>query len=213
MFTGLIKAIGEVGNISRRGADFRLTIIAGDLPWREFDAGESISVNGVCLTAVELLDDGFRTDVSTETLDVTALRDVSTGDRVNLEPSLAVGDRLGGHLVSGHVDCVARIIARETDGRSVRLRIETPKEYMRYIARKGSVCVDGVSLTVNEVSESEFGVNIIPHTADATIIGHYRVGTLVNIEVDMLARYIERLLSTGDDSGITKDFLRAHGYA
>ena len=213
MFTGIIKAIGEVGQITAQGGDMRLSIGSDGIPWSDFEVGESISVNGVCLTAVELTDRGFLTDVSLETLDVTALKCLATGSRVNLEPALALGERLGGHLVSGHVDCVGTIKARESAARSVRLDIEIPQEYRRYVAKKGSVCIDGVSLTVNEVSDALFSVNIIPHTADVTITGDYKIGTKVNIEVDLLARYLERLLTTGDDSGITKNFLRAHGYA
>jgi len=212
MFTGIIKAIGEVGQITPQGGDMRLSIESADIPWAEFAVGESISVNGVCLTAVELSARGFLTDVSLETLEVTALKGLATGSRVNLEPALALGERLGGHLVSGHVDCVGTIKARESVARSVRLDIEIPQEYRRYVAKKGSVCIDGVSLTVNEVSDAVFSVNIIPHTADMTIIGDYKTGTIVNIEVDLLARYLERLLMTDDDGGITKDFLRAHGY-
>jgi riboflavin synthase len=213
MFTGIIKAIGEVGQIARQGGDVRLTISSSDLPWGDFDVGESISVNGVCLTAVEFHGNGFQTDVSVETLDVTALKGLAPGSKVNLEPSLALGERLGGHLVSGHVDCVGTIRAREPDARSVRLDVEIPPEFSRYVARKGSVCIDGVSLTVNEVSDVTFGVNIIPHTAQVTIIGDYQVGAIVNIEVDLLARYLERLLATEDDSGVTKEYLREHGYA
>jgi riboflavin synthase len=213
MFTGIIKAIGSIQGIEPRDGDLRLTIAAAELPWADFAVGESISINGVCLTAVAILQDGFVADVSLETTSVTALASLAEGSKVNLEPSVSMGERLGGHLVSGHVDCVGRIKARETDARSVRLDIEIPAEYSRYIARKGSICIDGVSLTVNEVSDDTFSVNIIPHTADVTIIGDYRVGTEVNIEVDLLARYLERLLDTGDESAITKDFLKAHGYA
>jgi riboflavin synthase len=213
MFTGIIKAIGEVGQIARQGGDMRLTINAEGIPWADFDVGESISVNGVCLTAVEIGNAGFVTDVSIETLDVTALAGLAVGNKVNLEPSLALGERLGGHLVSGHVDCIGTIRARESDARSVRMNVEIPAEYRRYVARKGSVCIDGVSLTVNEVSDAGFSVNIIPHTAQVTIIGDYKVGEIVNIEVDLLARYLERLLTTADDSGITKETLREHGYA
>ena len=133
--------------------------------------------------------------------------------RVHLERALELGERLGGHLVSGHVDCVGQIKTRDTDARSVKLVIGIPLEISRYIAKKGSVCVDGVSLTVNEVSDNSFSVNIIPHTADATIIGDYRSGTEVNIEVDLLARYVERLLGNGDESAITEEYLRVHGYA
>lgn len=212
MFTGIIKAIGEVGHVARRGGDMRLTIRSDGIRWAEFEVGESISVNGVCLTAVEFRDDGFLTDISVETLEVTALAGIVAGSKVNLEPALFLGERLGGHLVSGHIDCIGTIRARESDARSVRLDVEIPAEYRRYVARKGSVCIDGVSLTVNEVSAAVFNVNIIPHTAQVTIIGNYQVGTIVNIEVDMLARYLERLLTTGDDTGITRESLRANGY-
>ena len=212
MFTGIIKAIGEVGHVARRGGDMRLTICSDGIPWNDFEVGESISVNGVCLTAVEFRGDGFLTDISVETLDVTALAGLVAGSKVNLEPALALGERLGGHLVSGHIDCIGTIKARDSDARSVRLDVEIPAEYRRYVARKGSVCIDGVSLTVNEVSAAAFNVNIIPHTAQVTIIGNYQVGTIVNIEVDMLARYLERLLTTGDDAGITRESLRANGY-
>lgn len=213
MFTGIIKAIGRVAKMEQQGGDLRLTITSADLPWKEFAVGESISVNGVCLTAVEFLGNGFVADVSAETTKVTALANLAEGSRVNLEPSVSLGERLGGHLVSGHIDCVGQIKTRETDARSVRLVIGIPAEYSRYIASKGSVCIDGVSLTVNEVSDNTFGVNIIPHTADVTIIGDYRTGIEVNIEVDLLARYVERLLTSGDESTITKETLRAHGYA
>jgi len=196
-----------------QGGDLRLTITAADLPWEEFTVGESIAINGVCLTAVEFLQNGFVADVSVETTRVTALANLAEGSKVNLEPSVSLGERLGGHLVSGHVDCVGQIKTREADARSVRLVVGIPVEYSRYVAKKGSVCIDGVSLTVNEVSNDTFGVNIIPHTAEVTIIGDYRTGTEVNIEVDLLARYVERLLADGDESAITKETLRAHGYA
>lgn len=221
MFTGIIKAVGTIERIEKKGGDLRLTITSADLPWSDYAIGESISINGVCLTAVEFLHNGFVADISVETIESTALADLAEASRVNLEPSISLGERLGGHLVSGHVDGVGRIKTRETDARSVRLKVEVPAEVSRYIAKKGSVCIDGVSLTVNEVSGRTFDVNIIPHTAKVTIIGGYQVGTKVNIEVDLLARYVERLLAAGDKSGvqsgvesaITKDFLRAHGYA
>jgi riboflavin synthase len=213
MFTGIIKAIGKVEKMEQQGGDLRITITCAELPWKEFDVGESISINGVCLTAVEILPNGFVADVSVESINVTALANLGEGSKVNLEPSVSLGERLGGHLVSGHVDCVGQIKSRENDARSVRLVVEIPAEYSRYIARKGSVCIDGVSLTVNEVSDNTFDVNIIPHTADVTIIGDYQSGSEVNIEVDLLARYVERLLGNDDESAITKEFLRAHGYA
>ncbi len=212
MFTGIVKALGKVGQIARQGGDIRLTVRSTGLPWSEFEVGESIAVNGVCLTAVELLADGFVADVSAETLGVTALARLAPGSRVNLEPSLAIGERLGGHLVSGHVDCIGEIKCREADARSVRLQVEIPDDYRRYVAKKGSVCIDGVSLTVNSVSAAGFSVNIIPHTAEVTIVDDYTAGDLVNIEVDLLARYLERLLTGDGRDGVTKDFLRAHGY-
>ena len=212
MFTGIIKAKGTITAASSRGGDVRMTIRSPELPWPDYEVGESIAVNGVCLTAVILHEDGFDTDVSVETLDVTALGELDVGSEVNLEPSISLGERLGGHLVSGHVDCTGTVASRASDARSIRLAIEIPDAYARYVAKKGSVCVDGVSLTVNEVSDNRFEVNIIPHTADVTIMGGYKVGSVVNIEVDLLARYIERLLGA-DEGGLSIDFLKAHGYA
>ena len=212
MFTGIVKATGRIVSMDRRGGDVRMRVESQALPWADYDIGDSVAVNGVCLTAVELHQDGFATDVSVETLDVTALGQTGNGGRVNLEPALSLGERLGGHLVSGHVDCKGTITALTSDARSTRLRIDMPPEYARYVARKGSVCVDGVSLTINEVSGCSFESNIIPHTADVTIIGDYAVGSVVNIEVDLVARYLERLLGQ-DGDGLTEDFLREHGYA
>ena len=211
MFTGIIQAKGRIAALERRGGDVRMSIRSAGLPFAEYDVGESIAVNGVCLTAVALREDGFDTDVSVETLDVTNLGRLGVGGAVNLEPSLAFGDRLGGHLVSGHVDCVGKVTQRDEDARSVRLAVEIPRDYARYVAKKGSVTLDGVSLTVNEVAGAVFEVNIIPHTADVTIIGDYRARTEVNVEVDLLARYIERLLSK-DGDGMSLEFLREHGY-
>ena len=212
MFTGIIKAMGRITAIEKRGGDVRLRVSSDGLPWADYEIGESISVNGVCLTAVELYDDGCSMDVSTETLDVTALGGLAEGSAVNLEPAMAASDRLGGHLVSGHVDCVGKVVGLARDARSIRLGVEIPAEYARYVAKKGSICIDGVSLTINEVSGSRFDSNIIPHTADVTTIGGYEVGTIVNIEVDVVARYLERLLGA-DEGGINIEFLRAHGYA
>ena len=212
MFTGIIKAKGTISAMEKRGGDVRLSVRSEGLPWPEYEVGESIAVNGVCLTAVALHDDGFDTDVSVETLDVTALGGLGVGSAVNLEPSISLGERLGGHLVSGHVDCTGKVVSREADARSIRLAIEIPKAYARYVARKGSVSIDGVSLTVNEVSGNTFELNIIPHTADVTIIGDYAPGTVVNVEVDLVARYLERLLDR-DGDGVSLEFLKAHGYA
>lgn len=216
MFTGIIKAKGEISASVARGGDRRLTIRAPGLPWSDYAQGDSISVNGVCLTAVALHEDGFDTDVSRETLSVTTLASLAPGARVNLEPALAVGERLGGHLVSGHVDGIGTVRSRRDDGRAVRLEFSVPPDIAKYIARKGSVAIDGVSLTINEVSGNDFGVSIIPHTLHETIIGDYRPGTAVNVEVDMMARYLERLLdeTRGDDgaTGLSRQILEAHGY-
>ncbi len=212
MFTGIIKAKGTITSMQRRGGDVRMTVSSKDMPWSDYEIGESIAVNGVCLTAVALHEDGFDTDVSTETLSVTALASIGEGSNVNLEPAMAIGERLGGHIVSGHVDCVGKVLSVDEDARSMRLKLELPREYARYVAKKGSVCIDGVSLTINEVSGNHFEVNIIPHTADVTTIGDYAPGSIVNIEVDLLARYLERLLSA-DGDGISLEFLKAHGYA
>jgi riboflavin synthase len=212
MFTGIIKAKGIIKAMDKRGGDVRLSVRSDGLPWSDYEVGESIAVNGVCLTAVALHEDGFDTDVSVETLDVTALGGLSAGSAVNLEPAISLGERLGGHLVSGHVDCTGKVVSREADARSIRLTIKLPKEYARYVAKKGSVCIDGVSLTVNQVSGNTFDLNIIPHTSEVTIINDYAAGTVVNVEVDLLARYLERLLDK-DGDGISLEFLKAHGYA
>lgn len=212
MFTGIIKAMGRIERMTPAGGDVRLTVKSDGLPWHDYAIGDSISVNGVCLTVVALHDDGFDTDVSNETLDVTALKSLATGASVNLEPALAAGERLGGHLVSGHVDCTGRVTAIREDARSLRFEFELPEEFARYVARKGSICIDGVSLTINAVKANAFSVNIIPHTAEVTIFGGYQPGTVVNIEVDLVARYLERLLMK-DEAGLDMEKLREHGYA
>ena len=195
MFTGIIKAEGCITALKWKDGDVKLSVSSNDLPWSSYEEGESIAVNGVCLTAVSLRDDGFDTDVSNETLDVTALGKLEIGSIINLEPALSFGSRLGGHLVSGHVDCVGYVKSIMSDARSVRISIEVPTEYSHYIVKKGSVCVDGVSLTINNVSGDIFDLNIIPYTADETIIGDYIEGSIVNIEVDLLARYLEKLIT------------------
>lgn len=214
MFTGIVRAIGTVADIESRHGDGRLRIESPGLPWAEYRQGDSILVNGVCLTAGAIDQSGFAGDVSRETLSVTTLGELRPGSRVNLEPALTLADRLGGHLVSGHVDGLGTITERRDDARSIRLEVEFAGELRRYLAQKGSICVDGVSLTINAVSARSFSVNIIPHTARKTIIEDYRAGTRVNLEVDLVARYLERLAQTDDEErGITREFLEAKGYA
>lgn len=213
MFTGIIRAVGTVERLAPQGGDLRVSIRAPEFPWAGQQRGDSISVNGVCLTIVELRPDGIKADVSAETRDVTTLRDLGPDDRVNLEPALALGERLGGHLVSGHVDCIGTVTHTRREARSTRVTIELPAEYRRYVAKKGSICVDGTSLTINEVSANAFEVNIIPHTAESTIVGDYKPGTRVNIEVDLIARYLESLLEGREKDDIPHDLLRAHPHA
>ena len=212
MFTGIIKALGRIDRMQEKGGDMRLYVRSEGLPWSDYQVGDSIAVNGVCLTAVELDTDGFAADVSLETINVTALSSLAEGSDVNLEPALAVGERLGGHFVSGHVDCVGTVTRYAKDARSIRLDVEIPEQYRRYTAAKGSICIDGVSLTINDVSATGVELNIIPHTAEVTIIGSYQVGHTVNIEVDMLARYLERLMTGDEKPAISREFLEAHGY-
>lgn len=195
MFTGIIQAIGHIARIEPRGGDVRLHIAAGSLDLSDVAPGDSIAVSGVCLTALEPSVDGFVADVSNETLSLTTLGDAGEGDVVNLEKALRLADRLGGHLVTGHVDGLAEVIAIETDARSQRWCFRVPSGLSRYIARKGSVCVDGVSLTVNAVDADEFEVNLIPHTQEVTTFSQRSVGDAVNIEVDLMARYAERLFA------------------
>ena len=197
MFTGIVAAMGTLLEQSAQGGDRRLRIAAETLDLGDTAIGDSIAVNGCCLTVVELEADGFSADVSNETLRCTTLGALEPGRRVNLEKAMRLGDRLGGHLVSGHVDGIGALLRRESDGESLRLSLRAPADLARYIARKGCICIDGASLTVNEVDATDFNVNIIPHTRAETIIGQYREGQQVNLEVDLLARYIERLQQSG----------------
>jgi riboflavin synthase len=194
MFTGIVIATGRVASISRKDGDIDLGIEAGRLDLQRVAVGDSVSVAGACLTATRIDGGVFHADVSRETLAKTTLGTFAAGRRVNLEPSLRAGDPLGGHLVSGHVDAVATLAERLEDARSWRLRFELPQALMRYVAPKGSICIDGVSLTVNEVSGTGFGVNIIPHTHEVTTLGDLAVGDGANVEIDLIARYLERLM-------------------
>lgn len=215
MFTGIIQAVGSVAKLETRGGDARLNVAVGDLSLADVAVGDSIAVNGVCLTVVTRAGDSFSADVSGETLARTSLGRLRAGSRVNLEKALAVGDRLGGHLVSGHVDGLATVLARESEARSVRFRLVVPSGLAKYVATKGSVCLDGVSLTVNGVNGADFDVNIVPHTLSATTLGEWQVGDEVNLEVDLIARYLERLvLGVKDDTtaGVTEELLARAGF-
>ncbi len=196
MFTGIIQSIGRIAAIEPHGGDRRLRIATGKLDLAATKIGDSIAVSGVCLTAVELTADGFWADVSAETLSCTIMADLMIDDAVNIENALTPSSALGGHLVSGHVDGVGTIAERHDDARSVRLRIAAPDALARYIAAKGSICVDGVSLTVNTVHGSDFELNIVPHTLQETTLGEFTPGRRVNLEVDIIARYLERLLES-----------------
>jgi riboflavin synthase len=220
MFTGIIQAVGEIASTQAKGGDVLLRIATGKLPLADVQLGDSIAVSGVCLTVIEKHADGFSADVSGETLSRTIIGELGTGDAVNLEKALTPTTPLGGHLVSGHVDGIAEIIDRRQDARSVRFKVRVPDQLARYIAEKGSICVDGVSLTVNAVDGNVFELNIVPHTLSETTMNDFKVGRHVNIEVDVIARYLERML-LGDKAaqpgvsgaGLSRAFLAEHGFA
>jgi riboflavin synthase len=216
MFTGIIQAVGQIRERQPHGGDARMVIACGGLDMNDVALGDSIAVNGVCLTAVAFDSECFTADVSGETLSRTTLGDLKTGSAVNLEKALTPTTRLGGHLVSGHVDGVGEVVKRWSDARSERFTIRAPEQLAKYIAEKGSICVDGISLTVNSVSGSEFELNIVPHTLKETTMSEFAVGRRVNLEVDIIARYLERLL-LGDAAakpgeGVTRALLAEHGF-
>ena len=197
MFTGLIQAVGRIVAHEPSGGDLRLHIAFADLDRADVTLGESIAVSGVCLTVVAFDAVRFAADVSNETLALTTLGSLPVGAAVNLERALRASDRLGGHMVSGHVDGIGQVAHVRNDGRSQRWRFSAAPELLRFIASKGSVAIDGVSLTVNAVDDSGFEVNLVPHTIEHTAFAQTAVGAAVNIEVDVVARYVERLLQTG----------------
>jgi riboflavin synthase len=199
MFTGIILATGRIASLKEKGGDLELGVDAAALDFKRIAIGDSVSVQGACLTVTRMENTRFYADVSRETMAKTTLGSSSTGSRVNLEPSLRAGDALGGHLVSGHVDAVGKLVGLVQDGRSWRLQFELPAPLMRFVASKGSICVDGVSLTVNKVEGRCFDVNIIPHTLKVTTLGELKIGDQVNIEIDVIARYIERLMPSHSD--------------
>lgn len=216
MFTGIVEAVGTLVSLEPRAGDRRAIIHAGAMSLEDVAIGDSIAVSGVCLTAVELRGSAFAADVSGETLERTAFGRLRAGAPVNLEKALTPGSRLGGHLVTGHIDGLGEVVSRAPAARSVQFSLQTPDRLARYIAEKGSICVDGVSLTVNAVQGSRFDLNIVPHTLERTTLGSLAPGDLVNLEVDIVARYLERLLlgsrASESGAGLTREFLAEHGF-
>ena len=216
MFTGIIQALGQIRGMQARDGDLRMIVAAGRLDLADVGLGDSIAVSGACLTVVEVQRDAFAVDVSRETLDKTILGRLQVGSPVNLEKALRLADRLGGHLVAGHVDGVGQIREVSASGRSQVFAIAAPPDLLRYVAAKGSVCVDGISLTVNALRGDLFMLNLIPHTLAQTTAAQWRPGQSVNLEVDLIARYLERWVATGPGSGlkstVDRDSLAAKGF-
>lgn len=200
MFTGIVQGVGRIRGIEPRGGDATYWIETGDVPLSELGIGASIAVNGACLTATRLEAHAFAADLSRETLSLTTLGGLGAGASVNIEKALVAGQPLGGHYVTGHVDGVGHVVSRYDDARSVRVEFEVPEALARYVARKGSVCVDGVSLTVNGVHGRRFDVNLVPHTLTVTTLGELAPGSAVNLEVDIIARYLERMLESAPET-------------
>jgi riboflavin synthase len=211
MFTGIIASIGKIESVQAKGGDLRLQVATQTLDLSDIKLGDSVANNGVCLTVIAMNEHSLSFDVSRESLDRTSLATATVGSEINLEKALAVGDRLGGHFVSGHVDGLGQVVAMQSSARSVQFRFEVPVGLERYIAEKGSICIDGTSLTVNKAEKNWFEVNIIPHTMQETIMKSYLVGSQVNLEVDLIARYLERLLPK-KTSAITRETLLQNGF-
>lgn len=215
MFTGIISAVGHIAKIDAQNGDWKVTIHTGQLDMSDVQLGDSIAANGICLTAISFTENTYVADVSGETLKVTTAGDWKVGTEVNLEKALRLQDRLGGHLVSGHVDGVGEVKGITQDGRSWRYEIEAPWALAKYIAAKGSICINGISLTVNQVKGCVFDVNIVPHTRQETTIKSFQEGTKMNLEVDLLARYLERMMNAPQaptTSSITSQFLAENGF-
>ena len=213
MFTGIIRGVGQIIEQADIGGDRRLTIAVQDVRLPTLHEGDSVAVNGVCLTVIEAGEQRISADLSLETLDVTTFGELTIGASVNLEPALRLGEPLDGHLLTGHVDGIGQVTDIRRSGRSAVIQFKVPEDLARYIARKGAVAIDGVSLTVNAAVQATFEVNIIPHTQEKTIMTRYESGTAVNIEVDMIARYLERLMASRDSStGVSLELLQKHGY-
>jgi len=199
MFTGIVQGLATVRAIEPRGGDVTLVFDTAGISLADIELGGSIAVSGVCLTATRFDDGSFAADVSRETLSLTTLGDWVAGTRVNLEKALLAGQALGGHYVTGHVDGVGEMVSRRDDARSVRMEFKVPPELARYVARKGSICIDGVSLTVNGARGDRFDVNLVPHTLEVTTLGGLQAGSRVNLEVDIIARYVERMMHPDQD--------------
>ncbi|MBN2429320.1 MAG: riboflavin synthase [Deltaproteobacteria bacterium] len=216
MFTGLIEDVGKIGRVQRQSDDYRLTVQLGGLPGDDIRTGDSIAVNGVCLTVVSLQSGQFCADVSPETLQKTTLVRLKAGSSVNLERALTLSSRLGGHLVYGHVDEVAVLTSRSLEQNCIRMGFKLSRGTCRYLVAKGSVAIDGISLTVNTVGEEDFTIAVIPHTLEKTTLKDRKIGDPVNIEVDIFAKYIERLLNLpaegGDKNKVDSQFLAKHGF-
>ena len=215
MFTGIVESIGKVVKLERIQDEWRLTLQTGSLSLDDVKLGESIAVSGCCLTVVQLTGNGFAADVSNETLRCTTLGQFKSGTRVNLEKAMQATDRFGGHIVSGHVDGVGELVSSEIEGKSQKLIFSVPNGLSRFIAAKGSICIDGTSLTVNQVEGNTFSINVIPHTQEMTVIGTYELGQRVNLEVDLVARYLEKLFSNEhcrESGGVSASLLEQHGF-
>ncbi|EKO3392070.1 riboflavin synthase [Vibrio fluvialis] len=217
MFTGIVEAVGTLTAITPKGEDITISVDAGKLDMGDVKLGDSIATNGVCLTVVEFNSHSYSADLSLETLKKSGFADYKVGDKVNLEKAMLPTTRFGGHIVSGHVDGVGEIVERNPVGRALELWVAMPAELSKYVAEKGSITVDGISLTVNDLRKNAFKLTIVPHTTQETTIDHFQVGRKVNLEVDVLARYLERLLNGGRDeqpeSRITMEFLQQNGFA
>ncbi|EKO3395551.1 riboflavin synthase [Vibrio fluvialis] len=217
MFTGIVEAVGTLTAITPKGEDITISVDAGKLDMSDVKLGDSIATNGVCLTVVEFNSHSYSADLSLETLKKSGFADYKVGDKVNLEKAMLPTTRFGGHIVSGHVDGVGEIVERNPVGRATELWVAMPAELSKYVAEKGSITVDGISLTVNDLRKNAFKLTIVPHTTQETTIDHFQVGRKVNLEVDVLARYLERLLNGGRDeqpeSRITMEFLQQNGFA
>ncbi|NOH34086.1 riboflavin synthase [Vibrio chagasii] len=218
MFTGIVEAVGTLSAITPRGEDITVTVNVGKLDMADVQLGDSIATNGVCLTVVEFNDRSYSADLSLETLKKTGFVDYQAGDKVNLEKAMLPTTRFGGHIVSGHVDGVGEIVERNQVGRAIEFWVEMPAEISKYVAQKGSITVDGISLTVNDLRKNAFKLTIVPHTSSETTIDQFHVGRKVNLEVDVLARYMERLLQgqqqeSEPESRLTMEFLQQNGFA